>query len=134
MNPASLMALLMGQEENFNLASQPGGIEAQEAAGQKAICNTTNQEVQLIPKEGGVKWCQDNGFEIVNLNPRDSLFIEVKLPAGWKINPTSHSMWNNIVDETGKLRATFFYKAAFYDRSAFLSPVRDNESTRGEIE
>ena len=130
MNPAALMALLMGDLKNSSLASTPGGIEAQEAAGQSAICNTTTQETQLLPIEGGVEFCKANGFEITNLNPK-RLFIECKLPAGWKITPTDHSMWSHVYDEQGTKRAEIFYKAAFYDERAFLSPTNVTAVTKG---
>jgi hypothetical protein len=45
----------------------------------------------------------------------------VKLPEGWHIKATDHSMWSNLVDDKGRNRASIFYKAAFYDREAFLS-------------
>jgi hypothetical protein len=49
----------------------------------------------------------------------DDLFWSVKLPDGWEIRATDHTMWNELVDNKGRKRATFFYKAAFYDRDAF---------------
>ena len=30
-------------------------------------------------------------------------------------------MWSNLVDKQERVRATIFYKAAFYDRNAFLN-------------
>lgn len=57
------------------------------------------------------------GIEIVS--EHDDLFWNVKLPKGWEIKPTGHSMWNELLDNKGKKRMTFFYKAAFYDRDAF---------------
>lgn len=51
----------------------------------------------------------------------DDLFYDVELPEGWKVEATDHSMWNNLVDDKGRVRATFFYKAAFYDRDAFIN-------------
>jgi hypothetical protein len=58
------------------------------------------------------------------LRGSDDLFQVVILPPGWKKEATSHSMWNNLVDDRGLVRATFFYKAAFYDRDAFLNLSR----------
>lgn len=58
----------------------------------------------------------------------DDLFWNVKLPEGWEIKATDHSMWNNLFNDKGRLRADFFYKAAFYDRAAFT-----NFSTRFHI-
>lgn len=59
------------------------------------------------------------GIEIVD--DYDDLFWSVKLPKGWQIKPTSHPMWNEVFDDKGRKRATFFYKAAFYDRDAFTN-------------
>lgn len=59
------------------------------------------------------------GIEIVSL--ADDLFWNVKLPEGWAIKPTEHSMWNELRDEKNRIRLKFFYKAAFYDRDAFSS-------------
>jgi hypothetical protein len=57
------------------------------------------------------------GIEIIS--EHDELFWNVKLPKGWEIKPTDHSMWNELLDNKGRKRMTFFYKAAFYDRDAF---------------
>lgn len=51
----------------------------------------------------------------------DDLFWNVNLPEGWVIKATDHSMWNNLFDDKGRKRANFFYKAAFYDRDAFIN-------------
>lgn len=51
----------------------------------------------------------------------DDLFWNVELPEGWEIKATDHYMWNELRDSKGRKRATFFYKAAFYDRSAFIN-------------
>ena len=52
----------------------------------------------------------------------DPLFTHVKLPLGWTKVPTDHDMWSEVHDETGKVVARVFYKAAFYDRKAHLTP------------
>lgn len=51
----------------------------------------------------------------------DDLFYSVELPEGWKVEATDHHMWNNLFDDKGRRRANFFYKAAFYDRDAFIN-------------
>jgi hypothetical protein len=61
------------------------------------------------------------GIKVFTTSKGDDLFIGVKLPEGWKKEATNHSMWNNLVDDKGHIRATFFYKAAFYDRDAFVN-------------
>lgn len=55
---------------------------------------------------------------------RDALFRRASLPAGWKIKATSHAMWSELLDDKGRKRASIFYKAAFYDRDAFMTPER----------
>ena len=45
----------------------------------------------------------------------------VKLPAGWKKQATDHSMWSKLLDESGAVVASIFYKAAFYDRIAEMN-------------
>ena len=59
------------------------------------------------------------GIEIIN--ECDDLFWNVKLPEGWDTRATDHTMWNELIDDKGRKRATFFYKAAFYDRDAFAN-------------
>ena len=51
----------------------------------------------------------------------DDLFYSVELPEGWEIRATDHALWNDLVDNKGRTRARFFYKAAFYDRDAFIN-------------
>lgn len=51
----------------------------------------------------------------------DDLFYNVVLPDGWKVEATDHTMWNELIDNKGRKRASFFYKAAFYDRDAFIN-------------
>lgn len=58
---------------------------------------------------------------IVIIEEYDDLFWNVELPKGWEIKATDHSMWNNLFDDKGRKRANFFYKAAFYDRDAFIN-------------
>jgi len=59
------------------------------------------------------------GFKFWDHDGKD-LFIECVMPAGWKKVPTDHSMWSNLLDDKGRIRANIFYKAAFYDRDAFM--------------
>ena len=58
------------------------------------------------------------GIEI--LDSYDDLFWNVKLPEGWEVKATDHTMWNELVDDKSRKRASFFYKAAFYARDAFI--------------
>ena len=69
-------------------------------------------------------FCEKIGIKIDGDGGNDSLFINVILPDGWKIKSTDHSMWNKLFDNEGRERASIFYKAAFYDRSALINFVR----------
>lgn len=123
MNPAALVAALSGDFHNAILAATPGGIEAQEAQGQRDLCSSG----QKLPKEMPF-WQKDvtrerlaEKFGIKFGADADDLFVYAELPAGWKVVPTEHSMWSDLVDAKGRKRAAIFYKAAFYDRSANIS-------------
>lgn len=113
-NPAALMALLGGDYDNAMAAATPGGIEAQEAQGQKdfVACET-------LPIECPREQLESLGF--VFGEAADDIFIYVQFPEGWKKEPTEHSMWSDLVDDKGQKRGSIFYKAAFYDRSAHMN-------------
>jgi len=96
----------------------PGAIEKQEAQGQREFVEST-----LLPTD--FNFCKKEDFEALGFKfgepvEGDPMFCEATLPDGWKKRATDHSMWSEIVDDTGKVRAMIFYKAAFYDRDAFI--------------
>lgn len=116
MNPAALAALLKGDIENAVIAQIPGGIEAQVSAGQAKLVADSTLPIKC-------NHCTREQLEqmgIVFFEPIDDLFVNVKLPDGWKKVPTNHSMWSDLVDEKERARGGIFYKAAFYDRNAFI--------------
>jgi hypothetical protein len=116
-NPAALGALLRGDVDNFLTASTPGGIEAQEAQGQRDLVNSSRLPHEFI---GGMQ----SDLELAGVvfgDVVDDLFRNVTLPEGWKLEATEHSMWSDLLDNHGRKRAAVFYKAAFYDRKAHLS-------------
>lgn len=81
------------------------------------------EEKFQIKTENNKKWTKEQyekiGIKIIE--EYDDLFFNVKLPEGWEIKPTEHSMWNEVMDDKGRKRMTFFYKGAFYDRDAFVN-------------
>lgn len=103
--------------ENLMTAMIPGGIEASEAAGQRQLC-----EARELPKKmGGISRAQlEEAWGVKFLGDADDIFFSVRLPKGWKLIPTDHSMWNELRDDKGRKRASIFYKAAFYDRSSHM--------------
>lgn len=119
--PAALAALAASDMTNFFAASTPGGIEAQEAQGQRDLCVNGG----LLPIDGGRRY--QGEFEVIGikfLGKADDLFYKVELPQGWRIAPTDHSMWSELLDAKCRKRAGIFYKAAFYDRSAHCNLER----------
>ena len=120
MKPVTIQAILNGDISNAIISATPGGIEAQEAQGQKDLVNSSN-----IPRE--FNGCTQADFLKLGFqffDDVDDLFVDVAMPDGWEVQPTDHSMWSKIVDEKGRERASMFYKAAFYDRSAHISLTR----------
>lgn len=99
--------------DNLLTALTPGGIEAQEKAGQLAELENQTLPIELSPPRP--VW-ESLGF--VFHETVDDLFISVTFPAGWTKRATDHSMWTDIVDPNNRIRGAIFYKAAFYDQSA----------------
>lgn len=130
MTPAAIVAALAGDTSNALIAMAPGGIEAQEAAGQRSFVESTT-----LPKDCPRKELEALG--VVFGADADDLFVNATLPAGWKKQATDHSMWSNLLDEQGRKRGGIFYKAAFYDRRAdmhlnrFLSIAREYQNASG---
>jgi hypothetical protein len=117
LTPAALAAFAKGDMDNFAVAATPGGIEAQEAAGQaKLVSNFTRLPKNMGPD--GRKIAEALGF--VFGEAVDEVFVAVTPPAGWSLKATEHSMHSDVLDASGEKRAGMFYKAAFYDRRADL--------------
>jgi hypothetical protein len=95
-------------------------IERQERRGQDALVNSRALPVKF---NSGTKE-QLEGFGVVFGEPIDDLFCNATLPSGWKKKATGHSMWSKLIDEQGRERASIFYKAASYDRDAFINVSR----------
>src|SRR5436309_1902280 len=93
--PAALSALMKGDLENFEVASTPGGIELQEAAGQAALVGTRD----VLPIDCPQAELEKLGF--VFGEPVDDLFVNVTLPTGWSKKATDHSMWTDLIDDNG---------------------------------
>lgn len=118
--PAALAADTL---ENFLAAATPGGIEAQEARGQRDFVQSAQLPIKF---NSGTRHELESMGVVYGERPSDlsALFCDVQLPQGWKVEPTDHSMWNKLIDDQGRERASIFYKAAFYDRDAFVNVNR----------
>jgi len=110
------LSLLMG--------GNPGAIENQEARGQQELVNSSQlpRKNNTYARKGDIQDIYKSmGIKVVTESNGDDLFFDVELPKNWKLESTDHSMWNNLLDDKGRTRATIFYKAAFYDRDAFIN-------------
>ncbi len=93
-------------------------IESQEAQGQIELVNSDLLPTEVFGK--GRETLEKAGVVFGEPLATDPMFSPVELPFGWKKVPTNHSMWSNLVDDKGNVVAGIFYKAAFYDRRAFV--------------
>lgn len=91
-------------------------VVARAAAGKAELPTDIAKESKEALEAAGVKF----GYSVAG----DPMFQHAELPAGWAIKGTDHSMYTKLVDEKGRERASIFYKAAFYDRSARLTASR----------
>jgi hypothetical protein len=97
-----------------------GAIERQEAQGQRELVASDTLPTDMGHSDGARQILEAAGVKFLGPVEGDSLFQYVALPDGWSKKPTDHSMWSHLVDAKGRVRASIFYKAAFYDRSAHL--------------
>ncbi len=122
MTPAAVQAMLNGDLANVLAASTPGGIERQESAGQAAMVKAADRLPLEINYPHGLTHAQVAAALGIEFGKTvDRVFIEAALPDGWKIVPTTHAMWSDLVDDKGRKRAAIFFKAAFYDYNAHIS-------------
>ena len=109
--PAKVMAEAM-------LMGSSGAIEAMEARGTQQL-----SESSVLPTEGlDPVWAAKVGIKVLGKVDGDPIFSHVDLPAGWHQKTTDHDMHNKLLDDRGRVRASIFYKAAFYDRRADMRP------------
>lgn len=107
-----------GVRHDWVLGQDPKAIEAQEARGQDQLVNSSQLPVNI---RGDKASLEAAGVQFGEPLKGDPLFCNATLPAGWEKRPTDHSMWSELLDEQGNRRALIFYKAAFYDRDAFMN-------------
>ena len=102
------------------MGGNPKEIEAQESRGQDQLVNSHDLPVECRPDRTALEMA---GVTFGASSQNDRLFCRAELPSGWTRLPTDRSMWSQLVDDQGRVRADIFYKAAFYDRSAFMNVV-----------
>ena len=121
-NPAGLTAALGGDMRNAIIAGEPGGIEAQEKAGQESFVSSDRLPIRGLNERGMKDYLIGQGFVFGEpLRGQDAIFIQCKLAPGWEKRASDHSMWSYLHDPQGRQRASIFFKAAFYDYDAHIS-------------
>ena len=98
-------------------------IEHMEAEGQQEAVRNIMMAKDMSPNKE--EW-EQLGFIFTDI-PDDNVLCVATLPEGWSLKATDHSMWNDIIDENGMKRGSMFYKAAFYDRNAYMTLERRYE-------
>lgn len=101
----------------------PSAIENQEKQGQKELVESSQLPRKVNPYATGPtakEAYEKMGIKVLD-ESKDDLFYNVVLPSGWSIQCGDHSMWSALLDDKGVERASIFYKAAFYDRKAFIN-------------
>ncbi|MFJ2004754.1 hypothetical protein [Streptomyces chartreusis] len=93
-------------------------IGFQERAGQAQLVNSEQLPIDLNGDDRAA--FEALGITFGDPTPGDPLFQPVTLPEGWRREASDHDMWSYVVDQLGRRRIAVFYKAAFYDRSAFM--------------
>lgn len=111
-----LLAAAMGGASTDEL------IGDMEARGQRQLVNSSQLPVE-VQRPGTDADFEAVGFTFGAPEERDDLFRPAALPPGWTKRGSDHAMWSYIDDELGRERVAIFYKAAFYDRSAFMRLV-----------
>lgn len=115
-DPAEGLLLLA---DSMITGSPASFIESQERAGQAQLVGSDRLPVRF--NIGSQAEFEALGFTFGEPDPGDPLFRPATLPAGWKREGSDHAMWSYLLDEHGRRRVAVYYKAAFYDRDAFMS-------------
>ena len=115
-NPARVLLGAMVNPDNH--------ILDQESQGQRELVESDQLPTEVY---GDRNELEDAGVVFGDPCKDDPLFCDVTLPEGWKKRATDHSMWSELVDDEGVVRAKIFYKAAFYDRGASLNVCRPDQ-------
>lgn len=103
----------------LNIVAMMGGaseyITEMEAAGQRQLVLSDVLPVDCRGQESEIEALGIQFGEQV-----DDLFRRCTLPDGWRIEASDHDMWSYVLDTDDERRVAVFYKAAFYDRRAFM--------------
>ena len=119
--PLKTLAMLSGLNVGIEASEKRGQLEFLESETLPSEVQDLYEPDQPMVKGSGKALLEAWGFVFGKTIGGDTLFQQAKLPAGWAKKGSDHDMWTHIVDDKGRERCSIFYKAAFYDRRAFLS-------------
>lgn len=102
----------------FAVGDTAAVIEGQERAGQAQLVTADVLPTNLDGHDQAD--FEALGFTFGDPTPSDPMFRQATLPDGWKREASDHAMWSYVTDPLGRRRVSIFYKAAFYDRHAFM--------------
>ncbi|MEV7422840.1 hypothetical protein [Streptomyces sp. NPDC091212] len=97
-----------------------GAIIELEATGQRQLVHS-NQLPTAV--HGDRAEFEALGFGFGEPADSDPLFAPATLPESWTRQASDHAMWSYVVDALGRRRVSVFYKAAFYDRDAYMTLI-----------
>jgi hypothetical protein len=114
---ASWAAAARGDLEHASMTSRD--IERQEAAGTQAFAASDRLPLDGSSNPNDQQYLQALGFTLGD--PIDDLFRHARLPQGWRKQPSPEdSRTTLLLDAQGRKRGYVWYKAAWYDQSAYM--------------
>jgi len=113
-------------EEITMLALGADGVEVYNRVKQRHLAADADAHDVTLPTPGSNDpvWTKMGVIYGDPVKDDEKFFRHATIPAGWKIVPTDHYMYSNLVDDKGRPRAQIGFKAAFYDRWTSISTIR----------
>ena len=109
-----MLALTLG----ISTGNASEGLETVRDMEQKSVKNSRRLPKEMYPSKAAF---EDLGFTFTDTG--DEILYEATLPEGWKTveTPGSSILWENLVDDKGRVRGNYCYKGAFYDRYGVMN-------------
>lgn len=94
------------------------GVETVQNDEQSRVRNSSRLPRDMRPSQAAFEAL---GFTFTDIG--DSVLFEATLPEGWSTqeDPGSSILWENLVDDKGRVRGKYCYKGACYDRYGRMS-------------
>lgn len=92
-------------------------ITDMESAGQRQLVESADVPSNMRDSQSDFEAL---GFVFGEPYQHDPMFRPATFPVGWKREASDHPLWSYILDQHGRRRVSIFYKAAWYDRQAFM--------------